>query len=230
MANPPAFQIYAADIYVDTNEWTCEEVGAYTRLLMSEWVNGDLPSDPKRLARIAGLDLKRFQKVYPQLMRKFQNNGNDRLINIRLEETRLKQSKYREKQSLRASSRWAKRNAVEDAAIDAVAEATHVPDGCSSSSSLKNKDILSSIKEIISFLNEKSGKNFSCKTKATIAHIKARLAEGRTIEEFKKVITIKCEKWMPDPKMNDYIRPETLFGAKFESYLNEYPAQERSEW
>jgi len=90
-------------------------------------------------------------------------------------------------------------------------------------------DILSSVKEIISFLNEKSGKNFNHKTKATIAHIKARFAEGWTLEEFKKVITIKCEKWMPDPKMNDYIRPETLFGTKFESYLNEY-SQKRPGW
>jgi uncharacterized phage protein (TIGR02220 family)/predicted phage replisome organizer len=82
--------------------------------------------------------------------------------------------------------------------------------------------ILSSIKEIIGFLNEKSGKNFSPKTKATIVHIKARLEEGKTVDDFKKVISVKCAKWLKDPKMCDFIRPETLFGSKFEAYLNEH--------
>lgn len=234
MKTGPSFQLYAADLLVDTNEWTCEEVGVYIRLLMSEWVNGDLPVDLKKLARIAGIDQKRFQKVSRQLMLKFQENGNKRLINLRLEETRNNQLKYREKQALRASSGWAKRNATADATADATVMPSHMPDdmpdACSSSSSSNKEDILSSVKEIIEYLNVKSGKNFSHKTKATIAHIKARLSEGRTIEDFQKVITIKCEKWKPDPRMCDYIRPDTLFGGKFESYLNEYPAQGKATW
>jgi uncharacterized phage protein (TIGR02220 family) len=221
MKHGPSFQLYAADLYIDTNEWTCEEVGAYTRLLMSEWVNGDLPTDPKRLARITGQDLKRFQKTYPQLKSKFQVNGNGRMVNLRLEETRINQLKYREKQSLRASSGWVKRNATADATADAMEMATHMPDGCSSSSSSVKDNTLSSVKEIIDFLNAKSGKNFSPKTKATIVHIRARLAEGKTVDDFKKVISLKCTKWMKDPKMCDFIRPETLFGSKFEAYLNE---------
>jgi len=223
MKDGPSFQIYAADLYVDTNEWTCEEVGAYTRLLMSEWVNGDLPDDPKRLARITGQDLKRFQKVSPQLLRKFQLNGNNRLINLRLEETRTNQRNYREKQAKNAISGWKKRNATADATADATVMPQPMPDECSSVFSLHIEDnILPSVKEIIGFLNSQSGKNFSTKTKATISHINARLAEGRTIDDFKKVITIKCAKWMGDPKMQDFIRPETLFGSKFEAYLNEH--------
>jgi uncharacterized phage protein (TIGR02220 family) len=231
MRDGPSFQIYAADLYVDTNEWTCEEVGAYTRLLMSEWVNGDLPSDPKRLARITGQDLKRFQKTAPQLMRKFQKNGNERLINLRLEETRLIQRKYREKQSIRASHGWVKRNAVADAVADAVVMPQGMPDDCSSSSSSKeDNNTMSSIKEIVEYLNFKTGKNFSHKTKATITHIKARLREGKTTDDFKKVITIKCDKWLDDPKMCDYLRPETLFGSKFEAYLNEYIPKQKASW
>lgn len=84
----------------------------------------------------------------------------------------------------------------------------------------KDNYILSS-KEIISYLNKKTNKNFSYKTKSTITHIKARLIEGRTVGDFKIVIDNKCAKWLPDVKMVDFLRPETLFGNKFESYLNE---------
>jgi phage replication O-like protein O len=84
----------------------------------------------------------------------------------------------------------------------------------------KDKYILSS-KEIVSYLNEKTQKNFSHKTKSTITYIKARLLEGRTLEDFKIVINNKCSKWLLDPNMIDYLRPSTLFGPKFESYLNE---------
>mgnify|MGYP001577826596 CR=1 FL=1 len=230
MKDGPAFQIYAADLYVDTNEWTCEEVGAYTRLLMSEWVNGDLPNDPKRLARITGQDLKRFQKTAPQLMRKFQNNGNERLVNLRLEQTRLEQRKYRDKQSLNAKSGWKKRNATADATSDDTAMPDGMPNECSSSSPSVKDNTMSCVKEIVGFLNSKSGKNFSYKTKATIAHIKARLAEGKTVDDFKKVITIKCDKWLSKPEMCDYLRPETLFGSKFEAYLNEYSPQRKATW
>ena len=51
----------------------------------------------------------------------------------------------------------------------------------------------------------------------------ARLKENYTLQQFKTVIDIKSLKWLNDPKMVDYLRPETLFGSKFESYLNEVP-------
>jgi uncharacterized phage protein (TIGR02220 family) len=74
---------------------------------------------------------------------------------------------------------------------------------------------------VIEFLNLKTGKAFSDKSKATISHIKARIAEGRTLDDFKYVIAVKASAWLNDPKMNAYLRPETLFGSKMESYLNE---------
>ena len=51
--------------------------------------------------------------------------------------------------------------------------------------------------------------------------IKARINEGFTIDDFKKVIDIKTAEWKDDPKMSKYIRPETLFSNKFEGYLNQ---------
>jgi len=81
------------------------------------------------------------------------------------------------------------------------------------------------IVEIISYLNEKTGKKFTARAKSTRSHIKARLSEGRTVDDFKTVIDNKCAKWLHDPKMTDYLRPETLFGTKFEAYINERPPE-----
>lgn len=80
---------------------------------------------------------------------------------------------------------------------------------------------LSEIKEIVSYLNEKTGSNFKHSTKDTQKHINARLKEGYTVEDFKKVIDIKVREWLSDTKMSQYLRPATLFGTKFENYLNQ---------
>lgn len=75
--------------------------------------------------------------------------------------------------------------------------------------------------EIISCLNEKAKTHYKSNTPKTVRLIRARLKEGFTIEDFKVVIEKKCTDWLGNEKMERYIRPETLFGTKFEGYLNE---------
>jgi len=80
--------------------------------------------------------------------------------------------------------------------------------------------------EIIEYLNQKTGKNFDHQSKETRAKIKARWGingKQRTLADFVRVIDNKCASWLNDPGMVNYLRPETLFGTKFESYLNEKP-------
>ena len=74
--------------------------------------------------------------------------------------------------------------------------------------------------EIVQYLNQKTNKNFKHTSKVAQRHIRARLAEGFTVSDFKQVIDKKCSDWLRDQKMKEYLRPETLFGTKFESYLN----------
>lgn len=76
-------------------------------------------------------------------------------------------------------------------------------------------------KEIINYLNKKAGTRYRESSKTTRSHINARISEGYTIDDFKTVIDKKCESWLNDKKMSKYLRPETLFGTKFEGYLNE---------
>lgn len=76
------------------------------------------------------------------------------------------------------------------------------------------------IKYIVDYLNDRVGSSFKSTTKATQRVIKARLAEGFTVDEILLVIDKKCQEWLGDSKMEQYLRPETLFGTKFEGYLN----------
>lgn len=76
---------------------------------------------------------------------------------------------------------------------------------------------------ILSRLNEKTGKNFKASSKSTQRLINLRTKEGFTENDFFTVVNNQCAKWLSDPKMCDYLRPETLFGTKFESYLNNTP-------
>lgn len=81
--------------------------------------------------------------------------------------------------------------------------------------------------EIIFYLNKKTGKHYKVKTPKTVRLIRARLKEGFTVEDFKAVIEKKCDDWRGNEKMERYLRPETLFGTKFEGYLNETPNNEK---
>ena len=76
-------------------------------------------------------------------------------------------------------------------------------------------------KEIIDYLNTVCGTSYRATSKATQRLISARLHEGFTVEDFKAVIRTKHAEWANDAKMSKFLRPETLFGTKFESYLNQ---------
>ena len=76
------------------------------------------------------------------------------------------------------------------------------------------------IAEIVDYLNEKANTSYRSSSKNTKAHIRARLKEGFTVQDFKTVIDGRIKAWAKDPRMCEYIRPDTLFGSKFESYLN----------
>lgn len=83
-----------------------------------------------------------------------------------------------------------------------------------------DNNILPEIKEIIQYLNDVCGTRYRYQTKGTQEHINARLKEGYTVDDFKMVIDKKFEEWH-GTDMEKFLRPETLFAGKFESYLNQ---------
>lgn len=84
--------------------------------------------------------------------------------------------------------------------------------------SVKKKDS-PPYQEIIDYLNEKAGKRFKVNEK-TKAHINARVNDGYTLSDFRAVIEKKVAEWR-GTEMDKFLRPETLFGTKFEGYLNQ---------
>lgn len=82
----------------------------------------------------------------------------------------------------------------------------------------KNKQEEETIKYIVEFLNSTLKTSYRYQSKTTQKHITARLNEGFTLEDFKTVIKYKAKEWQGTDN-HRYLRPETLFGTKFESYL-----------
>lgn len=74
---------------------------------------------------------------------------------------------------------------------------------------------------IIDYLNAKTGSKYKSTSTKTQTLIKTRWNERFTEQDFYTVIDNKVATWLNDPKMNKFLRPETLFGTKFEGYLNE---------
>ncbi len=78
------------------------------------------------------------------------------------------------------------------------------------------------LKEIIEYLNQTAGTNFSPSTKATINMLNARWQESKNIKRYKLVIDYLCSKWLKDDQMAGYLRPATIFQAsKFEGYAED---------
>lgn len=90
----------------------------------------------------------------------------------------------------------------------------------------KNKELYS---EIVSYLNKKAGTKYRPSTPKTQALIRARESEGFSLDDFKIVIDKKCAEWIGDERMEQYLRPETLFGTKFEAYLNAKPSKRQTD-
>lgn len=83
-----------------------------------------------------------------------------------------------------------------------------------------NKTYSAAIADIVRYLNEHAGTQYKETSKTTRNVIIARLNEGFSIDDFKTVIYKKCKEWC-DTDMAKYLRPQTLFGTKFEAYLNQ---------
>lgn len=100
----------------------------------------------------------------------------------------------------------------------------HNKDSSIDNSSINNNILNNIYSSVIDYLNEKTertGKEkYSSTSTKTQKLIKARLREKYELEDFKTVIDKKCKEWL-GTDMEKYLRPETLFGSKFESYLKQ---------
>ena len=82
-----------------------------------------------------------------------------------------------------------------------------------------NNNIKSICQEVITYLNQVTNKNFNKNTASHHKYIKARLKEGYELKDFKHVVNVMAATWM-GTDYERYLQPQTLFGNKFDGYLN----------
>ena len=117
-------------------------------------------------------------------------------------------------------------------------QSTYITKDLSKPNTESNKDTMPSsvehdripYREIVEYLNEKTNSQYRPTSKKTQALIKARYNDGFNVDDFKIVIDNKTTEWYNDVKMSKFLRPETLFGTKFESYLNQKVVNNRTEY
>jgi uncharacterized protein YdaU (DUF1376 family) len=112
MAKAPTLAMlpwFPRDYLAATRGLTLAERGAYTDLLWFAWDMGALPNDPKRLARMLGVESVEFDAVWPAIMAKFVLTETG-IVNERLERERQHSQKLRTKASEKAAqaakARW----------------------------------------------------------------------------------------------------------------------------
>lgn len=202
--NTPAVLFYSQDFLAGVAEMTNEERGAYITLLAYQNIHGHMSAE--YIKRVC-------PDCPPYVLEKFSTDEDGCYFNERMEQEIEKRNNY-------SKSRGKNRKGTHDNHMKNISTSyeLHMETETEKEIETVNKDILA----VVSYLNERTGKNFRASSRATREKIRARLNEGFSVDDFKRVIDVKSAEWM-GTEQEKYLRPETLFGTKFESYLNQRP-------
>jgi len=199
MAKDPAFLFYTSDFLSGTYTMSDEQVGRYIRLLCLQHQKGFLT-----LKDIDFVCKGRDQEIFD----KFQEDENGNYFNKVLSEKIELRKKHSDRQKENIQKRY--QTSTEPLPNDENLSTKRLP-----------LEIVNEIEieTVIEILNETTGRDFKKNTESNKRWVRSRFKEGYTIEDFKKVISSKQFEWGKNPDMAKFLRPETLFGNKFEGYL-----------
>lgn len=220
----PAVLVYFEDLLMGAEYMTDAEFGQYMRLLLRQNVVGHMSDDYLERVHIG--------KIYPIVEDKFERDEEGKIFNRRMEDEIERRVRYSESRSKNRgnekhmSEHMSKHMLVH---METETEIETINNNLKENGLNKNcKDdedadaIRDSINAVVGYLNQRVGTRFKANSKQTVTKIRARLNEGYTLDDFKRVIDTKANEWL-DTDYEKYLRPETLFGNKFESYLNQKP-------
>lgn len=199
MAKDPAFLFYSNDFTSGTQFFTNEEVGIYIRLMCAQHQHGRLSEKQVKII---------CNSLESDVMQKFTKDENGLYYNERLE---FEIEKRRNYSASRSGNRKGKTKTTEKQTVKKNISISYD----------KHMENENENRNIIEYLNKKCSAKFKTDNKKTHTLINSRRKEGFTQENFISVIDKKCKEWSTDTKMCLYLRPETLFGNKFEGYLNQ---------
>ena len=232
----PAVLWYSQDFITGTADMTMEERGVYVTLLCFQNTHGHMSRE----------FIERICPNCPEyVLDKFLQDEDGEYYNERMEAEIQRRVKYSESRSRNVRSK-SQENSPESSPkdISKTYQVTH--DSTyeehmeteteiyiekdknkkkgSGEKEKEKKEVSATAEAVISHLNFCTGKQYRASSKQARAKIEARMNEGYTLDDFIKVIDIKATEWMGSD-MEKYLRPETLFGPKFEGYLNQRPAR-----
>lgn len=244
------FPFYPGDYLRDTSRLSTVQHGAFVLLLLDYYsTGGPLPLDMEEVYRIARADSQAngqaIREAISQVVARFFVLRDDGWHNLRADREIAKRISQRERLSeagkLGGKRRWNQEGTDGQASSQAIGQAIDQaiarPQPQPQPQKEKKEELLSGkpddapsdptenghipYAEIIGCLNEHAETQFRSTTAETQRCIRARWNAGFRLEDFERVIRQKVAAWKEDPKMIIYLRPQTLFGTKFEAYLNE---------
>jgi len=236
----PAFLLYSSDFLTGVTGMTMEERGQYITLLCLQHQQGHLSEKTCRLS----LGLRSLDES-PDVKAKFGVDSNGLYYNRRLEQEIIKRAKSSDasRDNGRLGGRPKKpeqnldvtqqepigfKNKTQSEPRNNLSENVNVNEDINIDKDV-NEDVnrngktttrAREVQEIVAYLNERVETNFKATSQATQRHIAARFNEGYMLDDFKTVIDKKVAEWQ-GTEFAKFIRPETLFGSKFEGYLNQ---------
>lgn len=224
----------------------------YSNILLKMYLkslknNGELifkefiPYNPKMLATITGHNIDVVEKAL-NIFRKMNfievlDNGTIYMLDVqqfigKISSEGKRKAEYREKIKQEKIKLLSNGTMSQDCP-NIISISNSISLSNSNNEELNNKEnkikesIRDSIKEIVEYLNEKTRKHYRVDNQTTTRLINALFNKKYTIENIKQVIDCKCKEWLGN-EYEKYLRPETLFGNKFESYLNSSSQEQES--
>jgi uncharacterized phage protein (TIGR02220 family) len=233
------YKRYMGDYMRDTVHLSMAEDGAYTRLMDYYYsTEKPLPADKKIVYRIARATEKAEQKAVDSVLEQFFDLESDGWHQYRIDEEIEKSKPKTEANQANGKKggrprKEPKENPPENPMgfeIETQDEPTEKPALVNHSHSHKkqNSKALSGKPDaiaVLDYLNERTGRSYQ-PVDSNTKLIAGRLKDGATVEQCKAVIDAKVAKWGADPKMDEYLRPKTLFNAtNYAQYSGELGAQ-----
>lgn len=208
----PAFLLYAKDFMIDVMDMTDEEAGQYIKLMCRQHIQGNI--HPRFIEDLS-------EEVKSKFVR--DNQGN--YYNRELKRNSDKRNKYSEsRRSNRLSGSQSKKHMKDISSTHEESYEKHMDNEDvkekEDENEYENNKVGEFTEHVIATLNQTCGTKYKATSKKTKSLVHARMEEGFTLEDFETVIAKKATEWT-GTEYEKFLRPETLFGTKFEGYLNQ---------
>lgn len=212
----PAILFYTSDFLTGCSDLTMEERGQYITMLCLQHQKGRL--SPRTIA----LSIPNASEY---VLAKFDIDEEGNYYNKRLEMEISKREAYaqsRRENGLKGGR--PKKTEEKPYAYEKETICESIQEPTEKHTENENKDIDIDINDlvnrVIEYLNLKCKTRYKANTNDVKKHLIARINEGYTYDDFVKVIDIKYAEWK-GTEFEKFLRPSTLFGTKFQSYLNQ---------